>query len=77
MPNELPPKEASLFRRAAARVNYVALDRPDLSFASRIAASKMSTPREGDDLIIKGSSDIFRGGQGWRSIMGFRSQDQT
>jgi hypothetical protein len=50
---ELNPKEATLFRRAAARVNYVALDRPDLSFASRIAASKMSTPREGDDLIIK------------------------
>ena len=42
---ELPPKEATLFRRAAARVNYVALGRPDLSFASRVAASKMSTPR--------------------------------
>ena len=53
VPNELPPKEATLFRRAAATVNYVALGRPDLSFASRIAASKMSTPREGDDLIIK------------------------
>ena len=50
---ELPPKQATLFRRAAARVNYVALDRPDLSFASRVAASKMSTPREGDDLLIK------------------------
>ena len=50
---ELPPKDATLFRRAAARVNYVALDRPDLSFASRIAASKLSTPREGDDQLIK------------------------
>ena len=50
---ELPPKEATLFRRAAARVNYIALDRPDLSFASRVAASKMSTPKEGDDLLIK------------------------
>ena len=44
---ELPSKEAALFRRAAARVNYVALDRPDLSFASRVAASKMSTPEKG------------------------------
>ena len=42
--NEVPSKEATVFRNAAARVNYIALDRPDLSFASRIAASKMSTP---------------------------------
>ena len=53
VPNELPPKEATLFRRAAARVNYVALDRPDLSFASRVASSHMSCPKEGDDLLIK------------------------
>jgi hypothetical protein len=50
---DLPAKDATLYRRAAARVNYIALDRPDLSFASRVAASKMSSPKEGDDMLIK------------------------
>ena len=34
-------------------LTYVALDRPDLSFASRVASSKMSDPQEGDEQIIK------------------------
>ena len=42
---------ATLYRRAAARINYVALDRPDLSFASRVASSHMSCPKEGDVLL--------------------------
>ena len=45
--------DATLYRRAAARINYIALDRPDLSFASRVASSSMSSPKEGDDQIIK------------------------
>ena len=49
----MSPANATLYRRAAARINYVALDRPDLSFASRVASSKMSDPQEGDDQIIK------------------------
>ena len=35
-------KESAEFRRTAAPINYVALDRPDLSFVSRVAASTMS-----------------------------------
>mgnify|MGYP000446280345 FL=1 len=49
----MSPANATLYRRAAARINYVALDRPDLSFASRVASSKMSDPQEGDEQIIK------------------------
>ena len=49
----MSPADATLYRRAAARINYVALDRPDLSFASRVASSCMSNPKEGDDVIIK------------------------
>ena len=49
----MSPADATLYRRAAARINYVALDRPDLSFASRVASSSMSDPKEGDDLLIK------------------------
>ena len=50
---EMCPADATLYRRAAARINYVALDRPDLSFASRVASSCMSNPKEGDEVIIK------------------------
>ncbi len=45
--------DATLYRRAAARINSVALDRPDLSFASRVASSHMSSPKEGYDQVIK------------------------
>jgi len=34
----MSPQDTTLFRRAVARINYVALDRPDLSFSSRVAA---------------------------------------
>ena len=40
--NTISPADAALYRRAAARINYGALDRPDLSFASRVASSHMS-----------------------------------
>ena len=45
--------DATLYRSAAARFNYIALDRPDLSFASRVASSQMSCPNEGGDQLIK------------------------
>ena len=50
---DMKSAHAVLYRWAAARINYVALDRPDLSFASRVASSRMSNPKEGDDQLIK------------------------
>ena len=50
---DMSSSDATLYRRAAARINDIALDRPDLSFASRVASSSMSSPKEGDDQIIK------------------------
>ena len=50
---EMSLSDATPYRRAAARINYVALDRLDLGFASRVASSCMSNPKEGDELIIK------------------------
>ena len=50
---DMTPADATLYRRASARINYAALDRPDRSFASRVASSRMSCPHEGDDLVIK------------------------
>ncbi len=52
-PQAMSPADATLYRRAVDRINYVALDRPDLSFASRVASSCMSNPKEGDDMIVK------------------------
>ena len=37
--------DSTLYRWAAARSNYVALDRPDLNVASRVASSHMSNPK--------------------------------
>ena len=54
-------KDATLFRRAAARINYVAFDRPDLSFASRVAAGNMSNPLEGDGMLVKRVIRYFKG----------------
>ena len=45
--------EATLFRRAAARVNYLSQDRPDLNVASRLLAMRMAQPRKGDEGILK------------------------
>ena len=54
----MSPVDATLYRRAAARINYVALDRPDLSLASRVASSHMSNPIEGDDQVVKRNYQI-------------------
>ena len=61
-------RDATLFRRAAARINYVAFDRPDLSFASRVAAGKMSNPLEGDGMLIKRVIRYLKG-RPWVAIL--------
>ena len=50
---ELGPREASEYRAAAARLNYLALDRPDILFASKECSRRMSAPRNGDWTAIK------------------------
>lgn len=45
--------EPTLCRRAVARINYVVLDRPDLSVASMVTSRHMSNPKEGDELVVK------------------------
>ena len=49
----LGPEDASAFRSWAARINYVAQDRPDLSLAACVLASKMARPLLGDDALVK------------------------
>ena len=49
----LDPIEAKGYRRAAARLNYMSLDRADLSFASKEASRGMSAPTKGDVVRLK------------------------
>ena len=50
---ELRPREASEYRAAAARLNYLALDRPDILFASKECSRRMSALRNGDWTALK------------------------
>ena len=45
---ELPEKSARLFRSFAARANYLAMDRPDISQATKELCRRMSAPRAAD-----------------------------
>lgn len=71
----MSPCDATLYRRAAARINYVALDRPDLSFASRVASSCMSNPKEGDEAIINRIIRYLKGKP--RVAIRYKFQEET
>ena len=71
----MSPADATLYRRAAARINYIAVDRPDLSFASRVASSSMSDPKEGDDLLIKRIIRYLKGKP--RVAIRYKFQDES
>ena len=46
-------RDATLFRRAAAGINYLSQDRPDLNVASRLLAMRVAKPKKGDETILK------------------------
>ena len=50
---QLNCKDATAFRGLAARLNYLALDRPELQFAAKETSKKMAQPREADWLKLK------------------------
>jgi len=49
----LGDKDATRFRRAAARINYMSQDRSDLSVGSRRLSQGMSVPKQSDELKLK------------------------
>ena len=73
---DLDAKESTIYRRAAARINYMSLDRADLAYASKEASRGMAKPTVGDVVrlkrilrYLKGSpcvSNLFR----WQSPQG-------
>ena len=50
---ELCPHKASEYRAAAGRLNYLALDRPDILFANKECSRMMSASRNGDWTAIR------------------------
>ena len=58
---ELDKREATVYRRAAARLNYMSLDRADLSYASKEASRGMSRPTVGDSIRLKRILRYLRG----------------
>ena len=59
--NELGKEMATKYRRAAARMNYMALDRPDISFTSKELSRSMAKPMEGDLVRMKRAIRYLRG----------------
>ena len=52
-PEPLSNDMASKYKRAAATLNYLSLDRPDISFSSKELSRKMTDPDEGDIVALK------------------------
>ena len=49
----LLPAEATQYRALAARLNYLALDRQDIQFATKEVAKYMATPSQGSWILLK------------------------
>ena len=45
--------EATKFRAVVARLNYLAMDRPGIQYATKEAAKRMANPLESDWLVLK------------------------
>ena len=50
---EMDSKEATRFRRSAARVNYLSMERPDIGHSSKEIAKCMANPMVGDEWKLK------------------------
>ena len=52
-PEEMTAEDATIYRRAVARVNYLAQDRADLCFVANLMSRTMARPRIGDEVRLK------------------------
>ena len=66
-------KETKTFRRAAAQLNYIALDNPMISFASKELSRRMAKPVIGDNRRVKRVLRYLRGQP--RTVYKFYWQD--
>jgi len=70
---ELNKEDAKQFRRGAARVNYMALDRADLAFAAKNLSKGMANPTVADVMKLKRTIRFLKGRP--RAVMKFVWQD--
>ena len=63
----MSPEQATKYRRGAARVNYMAQDRADLSNAGKYLAQRMATPKVGDEVALEPVMRYFVGRSQCRS----------
>ena len=68
-------EDATLFRRAVARLNYMSLDRPDLAAVSNMLARRMATPKVGDEKLVKRSLRYLHGTPRCRLM--YKMQDEV
>ena len=71
---ELPPNEASLYRRSAAMGVYMSHDRPDISFAAKEVARGMARPTKKDVIKLKRLIRYLKHSQ--RKVLNFRWQEE-
>ena len=50
---EMNTTDATLYRAIVARCNFLAIDRPDLTYASKECSRKMAKPQNGDWAALK------------------------
>ena len=67
--------EASEYRRAVARINYMSQDRCDLSSASRTMSQSMSDPRVGDEALVKRAIRYLRKYPRYINYMGYQEDN--
>ena len=71
---ELEGAERTKFRAVVARGNYLALDRPDISFATKEASRRMSKPMKGDWKLLKRIGRYLKGRP--RAVTTYRWQEE-
>ena len=72
----LEAEEATRYMALVARLNYLALDRPDIQYAVKEAAKRMSAPRAPDWKLLKRLGRYLKGG-GTQSSTGVRLARRT
>ena len=71
----LNPTQATQYRAMAARLNYLALDRTDIQYATKEASKYMSAPTEGNWIPLKRIGRYLKGNP--RLVQMFRWQSAT
>ena len=65
IPQNMIAPEAALYQRSAAKIKYLAQDRPDLVYASKELSRTMSCPIIGDEIRIERVVSYLRGNPWW------------